>query len=412
MNTIGIEKISIYPSSLALRLSDLAHARVGDRKYIQETLMVSTRSLVPLCEDAVTLAVNSAKEMLTNEDRSDIGLFIIATESGLDQEKAISTWAHRYLNLPAACRVFELKSACHAGAASLKMAESWIYSGLNRDKKALLINVDISNNMTRHGMMEYSLGAGAVALLISNKPLFAVIETGKSGVHTHEVTDVIRPLPWKEIAFDVQASLYSYMDGLEGAFAEYCQITPEAKDTAYFNYNIYHLPFPGISKEAHKVLLELQGIFGMEAIAASFKKKVIPSLYYSQQMGATYCGSIFLSLFSLVSQAQGLKPGERIGIYSYGSGSCAEYFSMLVGEQAVAIARQQAKKLDALLAQRKILDVPAYEQLEEARSAQMQGQGYKVDENNMLDGYARYYSGNDRLILEHIDNYLRGYRYV
>lgn len=56
-------------------------------------------------EDAVTLAVNSAKDMLNDQDRSDIGLFIIATESGLDQEKAISTWAHRYLGLPATCRV-------------------------------------------------------------------------------------------------------------------------------------------------------------------------------------------------------------------------------------------------------------------------------------------------------------------
>jgi hydroxymethylglutaryl-CoA synthase len=412
MNDIGIEKISIYPSSLALEMSELAQARGGDKKYIQETLMVSTRSLVPLCEDAVTLAVNSAREMLTDVDRSDIGLFIIATESGLDQEKALSTWAHRYLDLPAACRVFELKSACHAGAAALKVAESWISSGLNRDKKVLLINVDISNNMTRHGMMEYSLGAGAIALLISNKPLFAVIETGKSGVHTHEVTDVIRPLPWKEIAFDVEASLFSYMDGVESAFAEYCQQTPEARDPVYFDYNIYHLPFPGISKEAHKVLLELQGVFEKEAFVTSFKQKVVPSLYYSQKIGATYCGSIFLSLFSLISQAPKLKSGERIGIYSYGSGSCAEYFSMLVGEQASEIAQQQAMSLDALLAQRQVMDVTAYEQLEEARSAQMQGQSYRADRDNLQDWYAHHYGGSGHLILERIDNYLRSYRYA
>lgn len=106
MNSIGIEKISIYPSSLALKLSELAQARGGDNKYIQESLMVIKRSLVPQWEDAVTLAVNSAKDMLNDQDRSDIGLFIIATESGLDQEKAISTWAHRYLGLPATCRVF------------------------------------------------------------------------------------------------------------------------------------------------------------------------------------------------------------------------------------------------------------------------------------------------------------------
>ncbi len=41
------------------------------------------------------------------------------------------------------------------------------------------------------------------------------------------MTDVIRPLPWKEVAFDVEASLFSYMDGLENAFEEYCHQTPE-----------------------------------------------------------------------------------------------------------------------------------------------------------------------------------------
>ena len=410
MNNIGIEKISIYPSSLVLELSELAEVRGGDAKYIRESLMVMKRSLVPLWEDAVTLAVNSAKEMLNDTDRSDIGLFIIATESGLDQEKAVSTWAHRFLDLPSTCRVFELKSACHAGAAALKMAESWISSGLNRGKKVLLINVDISNNMTRHGKMEYSLGAGAIALLISDKPDFAAIETGKSGVHTHEVTDVIRPLPWKEIAFDVEASLFSYMDGLESTFEEYCKQTPEAGAVDYFDHNIYHVPFPGISKEAHKVLLELQGEFGKEKLTASFEQKVMPSLHYPQQIGATYCGSIFLSLFSLILKAPKLKQGDRIGIYSYGSGSCAEYFSMLVGEQALAIAQQQGSMLDALLAKRKVMSVATYEQLEDGRSAQMQGQDYRLDKDDLQDWYARHYGGSGRLILESIDNHLRSYR--
>ena len=412
MNNIGIEKISIYPSSLALDLSELAQVRGGDGKYIRESLLVVRRSLVPLWEDAVTLAVNSAREMLNDADRGDVGLFIVATESGLDQEKAVSTWAHRYLELPSTCRVFELKSACHAGAAGLKMAESWISSGLNRGKKALLVNVDISNNMTRQGKMEYSLGAGAIALLISEQPDFAVIETGKSGIHTHEVTDVIRPLPWKEIAFDVEASLFSYMDGLESSFEEYCQQAPGAGDIAYFDHNIYHLPFPGISKQAHKVLLELQGEFGKEPSMASFEQKVMPSLYYPRQIGATYCGSIFLSLFSLFVKAPTLKQGDRVGIYSYGSGSCAEYFSMLVGARALEIARQQGTMLDALLGQRKVLDVAAYEQLEDARSAQMQGQDYSLDKDSLRDWCTRHYNGSGRLVLERIDKHFRSYRHA
>jgi 3-hydroxy-3-methylglutaryl CoA synthase len=412
MNAIGIENIGIYPSSLMLEVSDLASARGGDAKYLHESIMVRERCLVPLWEDAVTLAVNSASGLLEQIDRSCIGLLIIATESGIDQEKAVSTWVHRHLQLPAACRVLEVKSACHAGAAALKMIESWIGSGLNRGKKALLINVDISNNMLDHGKMEYSLGAGAVALLVSDKPTFAVIETGKSAGHTHEVTDVIRPLPWKEVAFDVEASLYSYLDGLERTFEEYARQTPAAMDAGYFDYNIYHVPFPGMSRQAHKLLLELQGVSGKDALTASFDLKVDLSLHYPQRFGATYCGSIFLCLFSLFRRAPDLKPGQRVGIYSYGSGSCAEFFSMLVGEGAQEAASRLGETLDTALARRRKLSVPEYEQLETERSGQAQGRDYAVNEAD-LAALSRRGAGETRiLILERIESHLRSYRHV
>lgn len=412
MNTVGIENIGIYPSSLMLDLSDLARVRGVDTRYLDEAIMVRERSLVPLWEDAVTLAVNSARGMLDHADRANIGLLVVATESGIDQEKAVSTWVHRYLGLPSTCRVLEVKSACHAGAAALKLVESWIGSGLNRGMKALLINVDISSNMVRDGKMEYSLGAGSIALLVSDNPAFAVIETGKSAVHTHEVTDVIRPLPWKEVAFDVEASLYSYLDGLAHTFEAYARQITEAALADGFDYNIYHVPFPGISRQAHKLVLELQGTYGKKALATSFECKVAPSLHYSQRMGATYCGSIFLCLFSLLCKAPQVRPGQRVGIYSYGSGSCAEFFSMLVGDQAPEIAARHATVLDTLLDHRRRLTVVEYEQLEEGRSAQAQGNDYVVNEADLSRQKEHYPSGNGLLIMERIHNHLRSYRYV
>lgn len=110
-------------------------------------------------------------------------------------------------------------------------------------------------------------------------------------------------------------------------------------------------------------------------------------------------------------KAPEIKSGSN-RVYSYGSGSCAEYFSMQVGDQAVEIAQQQGAALDILLTQRKILDVAAYEQLENARSAQMQGKDYRLDGDNLQDWYTHHYSGSGLLILERIDNHLRRYRYA
>lgn len=412
MNTIGIERIGVYPGSLVLELADLARVRGIEPGYLDQSIMVRERSLAALCEDVVTLAVNSARPIFEYVDRECIGLLIVATESGLDQEKAVSTWVHRHLALPSTCRVVELKAACHAGAAALKMAESWIASGLNRGQKALLINVDISNNMVRCGKMEYSLGAGGVALLVSDEPHLAIIETGKSAIHTCEVTDVIRPLPWKEIALDVEASLYAYLTGLETTFEAYVAGLPEPSVNQGIDYNIYHLPFPGISKKAHQLVLEMQGVVGKEAQTASFQRKVAPSLFYSQRMGATYCGSIFLCLLSLMRTTSDISAGQRVGIYSYGSGSCAEFFSMLVGEKAVTIATQQGQMLDALLDRRTRVSVEAYELLEHKRGLVLQGADYAVDEADLGHLCAKPTERCERLILERIESHVRSYRYV
>ncbi len=412
MKEVGIEKIGVYTTPLSLSMMELAACRGENLEYVKNNLLVQYRSEVPLWEDSVTMAVNSAKSLLTENDCKDIELFIVATETGLDQEKTISTWAHRYLNLPSTCRVFELKIACHAGAAALKMAESWVASGLNNGKKALVVNVDMSHNMINKGRMEYSLGAGAIALLISDKPDFAVIESGKSGIHTHEVTDVIRPLPWKEIPFDVEASLFSYMDGLECAFEEYSKCVEGDFDENYFDYNLYHVPFPGIAKEAHKVLLELQGQFDKEQWLKSFNKKVLPGLYYSQHIGATYAGSIFLSIFSLVQYAEDIKADDRIGIYSYGSGSCAEFFSVLISRKAKEIISQQAAQLDRLLEKRYDLSVAQYETLENARTEVLQQINFIPDFSAFDNFYQQFYQNSGLLVLKEIKDHRRLYDFA
>ncbi len=85
-------------------------------------MMVDERSLNPVWEDPVTMAVNAANRMLTDDDRESIELLIVATESGVDQEKPISTWVQRYLGLDANCRNFEIKHACYGGTGRLQMA--------------------------------------------------------------------------------------------------------------------------------------------------------------------------------------------------------------------------------------------------------------------------------------------------
>ena len=115
MKPIGIEKIRVYPTALQLNLDRLAEARGYDVAYMHKELMVERRGVNPPWEDPVTMAVNAAKPMLTPEDIASIGLLIVASETSLDQEKALSSWVLQHLGLPNHCRHFEIKIACYAG---------------------------------------------------------------------------------------------------------------------------------------------------------------------------------------------------------------------------------------------------------------------------------------------------------
>ena len=116
--------------SLALEMARLCAARGHDLADIRDTMMIDERALNPVWEDPVTMAVNAANLVLTEADREQIELLIVASESGVDQEKPLSTWVHRYLRLTPHCRNFEVKHACYGGTAGLHMALNWVASGL------------------------------------------------------------------------------------------------------------------------------------------------------------------------------------------------------------------------------------------------------------------------------------------
>ena len=127
------------------------------------------------------MAVNAAAPMLGEADRARIGLIIVASESGVDQEKPISTWVQRYAGLPSTARNIEVKHACYGATAALQLAASWVAAGAAPGQAALVINTDESR-MHLGAPWEFVLGAGATAILVSDNPRLLEIELGVSGV--------------------------------------------------------------------------------------------------------------------------------------------------------------------------------------------------------------------------------------
>jgi hydroxymethylglutaryl-CoA synthase len=409
---VGIEKLHLYPCSLALDMDVLCEARGQDPEYIHNTMLVDERSVNPPWEDPVTMAVNAAMPMLTDDDRGSIELLIVASESGLDYEKPLSAWVHRFLGLGPRCRNFEIKHACYAGTGALQMALAWVASGFAGEAKALVITTDQSR--TNLGKpWEFVLGAGAAAMLVSRQPRFLEIEPGKNGYYSQEVTDLLRPTSRLEIGH-ADISLVTYMEALHAAYEDYitrvrCLTGEDVQFDEYFSRNVYHVPFGGITFRAHKALLGLQRSVGKAEAWEHFARRSLPALRYTRRMGGTYGSSTFAAMLGVAAadSSHPLKSGERIGIFAFGSGCCAEFYSGLASDQTAEVAR--AAGVDALLDARHQLTLSEYEQAENTRLAFTDESTFRVSLDGFSGWFDRHYRGNGYLILCGADNFERQY---
>jgi hydroxymethylglutaryl-CoA synthase len=402
---LGIEKIRAWPSTGVLDMADLCAARNHDPKDVSDNLFVDARSVSPPWEDPVTYAINAAMGMLSDEDRERIELVIVGTETAVDLEKPISSWVHRHMGLKRHCRNFEVKHACYSGTAGLMMALGWLASGLSPDGKALVINTDHST-VGIGDPWEYVMGCAAAAMLVSRQPGFFEIEWGKSGLYSNEVSDVIRPTGRVETG-NSETSLFSYLEGVDGAYDAYEARVGEVDFDAYFAKNIYHIPFGGITFRAHKMLLGRWKDVSKAEAWESYQKKTLPSLTFNRRISATYGSSTFIGLLGLVHACEDLMPGDRVGIYAYGSGSMAEFWSGLIGDNARRVER--AADLKGLLDARKKLTVAQYEAVERERDASVGARDYVPSRDLVPGWWEECYAGKGLFYLEKVEGHFRHY---
>ncbi|MDH4220119.1 MAG: hydroxymethylglutaryl-CoA synthase [Candidatus Aminicenantes bacterium] len=405
MKQIGIEKINIYGCSLYMSQNDLAIARNKDPEKVVKDYLIDSRSLNPAYEDMVTMGVNAAHPILSEQDKEEIGLFVVGTEGSLDFGKPITTNIHEALGLPPNVRNFEIKHACYSGAAALDTAINWIASGLNDNKKALIIASDFSRKHFNKDH-EFVLGGVAAALIISDTPEVIEYELGKKGCWTTNVYDTFRPTAFAEVGNN-EVSLYSYLDALEGSYLDYVKNTGKIDFDSYFRSNIYHTPFPGMAFQAHRVLCNLSRPRKKSEIIESFQEKNLPSLRYAQRVGSTYSASNFVCLCGLIKSDNNLKAGDRVGFFSYGSGAIGEFYSGIILPQAREII--DSMKIDEALDARRRVSVEEYEEIETIRERYTENPNFTPDFSVLDNWYDKHYRGNKLLVLKEVKDYIRKY---
>ncbi|MBW4720360.1 hydroxymethylglutaryl-CoA synthase family protein [Saccharothrix obliqua] len=331
--SIGVEALNAYCGVAAIPVPALFAGRGLDPERL-DNLMMRTKSVALPFEDPVTHAVNAAKpivDALDPADRDRIELLVTSTESGVDYSKSVASYVHQHLGLSRRCRVLEVKQACYAATGALQLACGYLAAGLSPGAKALVIATDVSLVDEKSQYTEPAMGTGAAAVLLGDRPHVLDVDLGAFGVHSYETPDSARPAPTFDIA-DADRSLFAYLDCLTNCFADYSARVEGADFATTFAGLAMHTPFAGLVRAAHRKLARENGIADT---AADFAARVAPALEYPSRVGNLCSGSVYLALASLVDHLRPTEP-VRVGLYSYGSGCAAEFYSGVVDASSVA----------------------------------------------------------------------------
>jgi hydroxymethylglutaryl-CoA synthase len=322
MIKVGIDAIAFYTPHYYLDLRVLAEARGVDVNKYHTGLGQEKMAVIPPDEDVVTMAADAASRVLEDVNLNDIDLLLFATESAVDQSKATGIFVHRLLNLPARCRVVELKQACYSATAGLQMALPMLRE--DPTKKILLIASDVA----RYGLQstgESSQGGGAVAMVLSQNPRILAVEP-ESGFHTEDVMDFWRPNYREEAIVDGKYSCDLYLKLVQKTWEQYTDLSGRTfSDHARF---CYHVPVPRLVEKAHQCLVKFNGLPKLTPL--ELNAQLGSSLQYGRTIGNCYTAALYLSLISLLENTPEDLAHQRIGFYSYGSGCVAEFFSGIV----------------------------------------------------------------------------------
>ena len=317
---IGIDKINFFTSNLYVDMTELAITRNEDPDKYLIGIGQSKMAVIPPTQDIVTMGANAAESMLTDEDKEDIDLVIVGTESGIDNSKSVAAYIADLLGLRDDIRTFEIKQACYGATAALQMAKAQV--ALNPDSKALIIGADIA----KYGLNtpgEVTQGGGAVAMLVSANPKLLSFEGGSTYL-SRNIMDFWRPLGHSEALVDGKYSSNVYLDFFNNVYSNYKDKTGFTIDN--FEALLFHLPY---TKMGLKALREAQKDADAK-VSAKLTHRFEDSRLYNRQVGNLYTGSLYLSLLSLLENNNDLKSGDRLGLFSYGSGAQGEFFAMLL----------------------------------------------------------------------------------
>ncbi len=425
---VGIDDIAIYVPQLYIDFKDFARARGIQPEKLEFGIGIKKMAMPDVDQDPASMAATAVLRLMERNKLSpeDIGRLYVATESGLDESKAMNSYVVGMLEQIYGddsfehCGGIECKFACVSGSYALYDNSNWIRASENAGKAAVVVVSDVAKyDIGSSG--EYTQGAGAVAMLVKEKPRIIVFDPKVTSTVIKNEYDFYRPFARKTPIVNGQYSNLSYLIQVKKAMIAYKQkalemglikMAPGESVIDHIDLIALHLPFAKMGKNALAFLLrhewrnlprwkEVLKFVGMEEpkpkdsrgtiesvlmdrefmekdeqfrkkfmespqYKEAFEKKLASSLKASEMIGNLYTGSLYVGFRSELEfeHKKGYDlTGKRVGFASYGSGSSAMVFSGVIQPTYIDIVKHM--DLEQEIGSRKKISIEEYESLHE-----------------------------------------------
>ena len=426
--TAGIDDIAMYIPRLYLDAADFAEARGLDPAKLQYGLGVSQMAMVDTNQDPACLAANACLQIMQKNKISpeDIGRLYVSTESSFDESKAMNAYVVGMLEQYYGSETFEhcggveTKFACVSGSYALYDNINWIRAEEADGKYALVVVSDIAKyDMGSSG--EVTQGAGAVAMLLNDKPRLMEFDPKVTSTSIKDEYDFYRPFGKETPIVHGQYSNLLYLIQIRKALDAYkkkatqtglVQIKPDETILDHIDYLNMHLPYSNMGKKALAYLVRhewrnlprwnaiierinmkepvpkdprgtIESVLADAAFMAKdheftkiftktpefqeiYESKLASSLVASKMIGNLYTASLYLGFRSSLEfeYKKGVDlNGKRVGFGSYGSGSSAMVFSGIIQSEYEDVVKSM--NLETEMGSRRKLTLDEYETIHE-----------------------------------------------
>ncbi|KAG0003878.1 Hydroxymethylglutaryl-CoA synthase, cytoplasmic [Entomortierella chlamydospora] len=322
-------------------------------------------------EDINSISLTVVQNLVEKHNISfkDIGYLEVGTESIIDKSKSVKTVLMSLFEESGNHDVegIDTKNACYGGTASVFNAVNWVESSSWDGRLALVVAADIASYA--EGPARPTGGAGAVAILIGpDAPV--VFDQGVRSTHMNHLWDFYKPeLASEYPTVDGHFSNTCYIRSVDACYSLFTKKFSKRYGNAEklikvqdLDHLAFHAPNCKLVQKAFGRLayndmlqdpeneiyasVKEYAKFGhseesyydkglergmMQFTKADYQKKVVPSIYASTNVGNMYTASVWACLSSLLSSTPDEEiVDKRIGMFSYGSGSAATFFSLKV----------------------------------------------------------------------------------